>query len=588
MAGPAFRDGEAWSGLCSASGEGRGGDLVMTPSANVDADSGYYRELFDNVPIALVHLDMRPLLDRLAALGVEDASDFADLLRRQPSCIAQLLELPTIEGANPEAVRLFDARDIAELCGPIAWAWRACPGTIERSLMARLSGAPRYSEETRVNRLDGSSIDVLYTITFTGPLVERGANVVGFVDIRERKRADEELRKSERRYRDLFEHVPIALWQVDTSQLVFLLQTIRDAGVVDLSEYIDRHPDFLLTCMDAVTVQEVNAATVDLLEADRAEEFLGRPVRCFWEMSPETFRRSIQARYAGASGYTEETVLRTLKGRAVDVVYSISFLPTLQELGITLIGTLDIRGRRRAEARLQQMQAELAHSARISTLGELTASIAHEVKQPLTAISALSHAMLGWLRRAEPDLGELETLASDIREDALRASDIIDRIRGMAAKHDAERQLVSINELIRQSLLIVRHQCVEQGVAIRVDLEEGMPPLHADRVQIQQVIVNLALNAIQAMQDGADRLITVTSRNEDHRIVITVDDTGPGISPQNMDQLFAGFFTTKESGMGMGLAICRSIVHAHNGQIVACNHRRGARFIVTLPIQPGC
>lgn len=544
-----------------------------------------YRDLFQHVPVALLQLDMKPLMARLEALRREGVEDLAAYVENTPAFLDEVLQLPRIEQANAEALRMFGVDGVEALKGPIAWGWHERPETIRRSLCARLRGEPRYSEETRVNRPDGSAIDVLYTMTFSEALIDRGINVVGFVDISDRTIADEALRKSERRYRDLFHHVPMALWQVDTSGLVQLLGDLRAQGVTDLSAHIDAHPEFLRACMDAATVQEVNAATVELFGAASAEEFAGRRVTEYWELSPDTFRRSIEARFAGAPGYAEETVLLAQNGERVEVIYSISFLPALQELGVTLIGTVDVRDRKRAEARLQQVQAEFSHAARVSTLGELTASIAHEVNQPLAAISAFAQASLRWLQKPQPDLQEVMALTGDIVADAKRASDIIARIRGMALKRDPDPRPLPVNALIEESLLIVRHESIDKSVTIRTALEDALPLVMADRVQLQQVVVNLAMNAIQAMagSDGKERVLTVTTRAGASELEMVVEDTGGGIRGEHLDRLFSGFFTTKEGGMGMGLPICRSILQAHGGRIRAENGVGGARFTVTLP-----
>ncbi|MBO9623363.1 MAG: PAS domain S-box protein [Sphingomonas sp.] len=551
----------------------------------LEASEHRYRDLFQHVPVALLQLDMKPLMARLEALGQGGVEDLADYVENTPEFLDEVLQLPRIEQANVEALRLFGVDSVDALKGPIAWGWHERPETIRRSLCARLRGEPRYSEETRVNRRDGSPIDVLYTMTFSEALTDRGINVVGFVDISDRAVADEALRKSERRYRDLFHHVPMALWQVDTSGLVQLLGDLRAQGVTDLSAHIDAHPEFLRACMDAATVQEVNAATVELFGAASAEEFAGHRVTEYWELSPDTFRRSIEARFAGAPGYAEETVLQAQNGERVEVVYSISFLPALQELGITLIGTVDVRDRKRAEARLRQVQAEFSHAARVSTLGELTASIAHEVNQPLAAISAFGQASLRWLQKPEPDLQEVMALTGDIVADARRASDIIARIRGMALKRDPDPQPLSVNALIEESLLIVRHEGLDKGVTVETVLGDALPPVMADRVQLQQVVVNLAMNAIQAMAGAGvrERVLTVTTRAHAGEVEMLVEDTGGGIEPGHLERLFSGFFTTKENGMGMGLPICRSIVQAHGGRIRAENSGNGARFTVALP-----
>lgn len=549
-----------------------------------------YRDLFHHVPVALLQLDMRPLYARLDELRHAGIADLAAYVEQTPEFVDEVLQLPKIEEANAEALRLFRIGDAGPIRGPIAWAWHEQPETVRRSLAARLRGEAQYSEETRINRPDGSVVDVLYVMSFPQALMDHGINVVGFVDMSARREADLALRQSEHRYRDLFHHLPIALWQCDTSGLVALLGGLRASGVTDLSAYLDANPHFLLTCMQVVTIQEVNAETVRLCGATSADEFVGSTPWDYWRDNSGTFRRAIEARFAGRPGHSEETRMRTLSGGSVDIAFSIAFPPALQDHGITVVGTLDIGDRKRAEARLQEVQTNLSHAARVSTLGELTASIAHEVNQPLAAITAFGEASLRWLQRAEPEVSEVESLTREIISDARRASDIIARIRGMALKRDPEPRPLDIAEVIEEAMLIVRHESQSKRIEIEIEVSDALPPVMADKVQVQQVIVNLAVNALQAMANipSSRRILTVgATLNGAGHVEIRVDDSGPGIASDHLDQLFNGFFTTKENGMGMGLAICRSIIQEHGGSIGAANLAGGARFYFTLPTIPG-
>lgn len=545
-----------------------------------------YRDLFNHMPIALLQLNMKPLFSRLAAMRAEGITDLATYIRDNPAFVHEAIQLPQIEDANAEAVRLFETQSVDELKGPIAWGWNEKPETVGRSLQARLSGKPSYSEETRVNTRAGNVADVLYAMSFPEALTDQGINVVGFVDISERKKADRALGQSERRYRDLFDHMPIALWQCDTSVLVEILAGLKSVGITDLGAYLDADPEFLPRCLDVVTVQEVNAATVQLCGGSHPDDFAGTTAARYWHRNPGPFRRSLEARWAGKSGHVEETRMLALDGREIDVVFSISYPPALQERGITVVATVDIHDRKRAEERLRQAQADFSHAARVSTLGELTASIAHEVNQPLAAISALGQASLRWLARPEPDLQEVTALAGQMVEDARRASGIIARIRGMALKRDPELIPLHLNEVVEEALLIVRHESQSKAVDLAVRLESDLPPILGDKIQLQQVIINLAVNAIQAMasNNGKPRRLAVsTERGEGGQVTAMVSDTGTGIAAADMDNLFTGFFTTKKDGMGMGLSICRSIVQSHGGTISAGNHSDGACFVVSLP-----
>jgi C4-dicarboxylate-specific signal transduction histidine kinase len=256
--------------------------------------------------------------------------------------------------------------------------------------------------------------------------------------------------------------------------------------------------------------------------------------------------------------------------------------------GLVHGGMAKLAARRRAEEALRRAEADFAHAARISMLGELTASIAHELKQPLAAISVNGQAGLRWLDRPVPNIAEARETTAHVVSEARRAAEIIDRIRGMALRRAPEQTLVSLDELIEEAIVFLRPELQWRGVTVFQQLAADAPKVLADRVQVQQVIVNLAINAIQAMEQAGspERKITIsTSMPNGTTVRCSVEDSGPGIVPEHLDNLFERFFTTKESGMGMGLSICRSIIEAHGGRIAtdAGSVHGGARFYFTLP-----
>jgi signal transduction histidine kinase len=233
---------------------------------------------------------------------------------------------------------------------------------------------------------------------------------------------------------------------------------------------------------------------------------------------------------------------------------------------------------------------ELARAARLTTMGEMAASIAHELNQPLGAIVTSGNAGLRWLGRATPDLDEAKASLQQIVSDGNRASQIVGTIRATFKKGSEEKTLIDVNELIREVLTLVQRELHDHGVIVRTELEERLRRVSANRVQLQQVIVNLVTNAIEAMGSVTDReriLRVVSEVRESHVLLITVEDCGTGIDPKNIDRVFDRFFTTKSDGMGMGLAICRSIVEAHNGRLWAApTVRQGSVFHLLLPIAP--
>ncbi len=244
--------------------------------------------------------------------------------------------------------------------------------------------------------------------------------------------------------------------------------------------------------------------------------------------------------------------------------------------------------RRRAEAALREAQAELAHVTRAMTMGELKASIAHEINQPLAAVVANANACLRWLAGAVPNLDEAREAVGRIVRDGNRASDVIGRIRALFKKSDDEKALLDMNEVIHEVVGLIQSEIQKNGVALGMALALGLPRVMGDRVQLQQVILNLVMNGIEAMSAVTDRprdLVIRSDPYESDKVLIAVQDSGIGLNPESLDHLFAAFFTTKSKGMGMGLAISRSIVENHGGRLWAVpNNGPGATFQFTLDV----
>jgi len=224
----------------------------------------------------------------------------------------------------------------------------------------------------------------------------------------------------------------------------------------------------------------------------------------------------------------------------------------------------------------------------VASLGELTASIAHEVNQPLGAVVANAEACLGWLDRESPDLNEAHAAIERIVRDGHRASDVIRRVRALIKRTDTQMVLLDVNEVVSEAVNIVEHELLRYRVSRRMEISRDLPAVLGDRVQLQQVLLNLLINSIEAMQPITDRpreLVIRSKQDETQQVQVTVADCGIGLSAESAHRVFDAFVTTKSSGMGMGLSICRSIIHAHGGQIWASpNEPFGATVQFTLPL----
>ncbi|MFS8981059.1 ATP-binding protein [Cupriavidus necator] len=260
--------------------------------------------------------------------------------------------------------------------------------------------------------------------------------------------------------------------------------------------------------------------------------------------------------------------------------------------GVALV--LDLSERKRAEAeareserRYREIQTALAHANRVTTMGQLTASISHELKQPIGACGANAEAGLRWLAARSPNLEEARQAFERITKDARRASEIMNRIRGLVKNTPMDKEWVQINEAIGEVITLTRGEAMKNSVTVRMELAEDLPLVRGDRVQLQQAMLNLILNAIEAMSaidDGPRELTISTGKDEPSAVLVTVRDSGPGVAPENIERVFEPFCTTKAGGMGMGLSICRSIVQAHGGTLrLSANVPRGAVFQFTVP-----
>jgi len=412
-------------------------------------------------------------------------------------------------------------------------------------------------------------------------------------DVTDRQAAYAALVRSEQRYRRMFDASRIGVVQQDWSAVRAALSADGLQQVDVLQAYLAGHPEYSRQMRRLATVHEANPAframigAVDGMPAAASLDALLDP-------DDAGFAESLLAFARGDAFFEGETEMLRGDGSRVPILFTITFADPqahgLADDAGVLVFVVDITERRQAQDAALAAQAELAHATRVATLGELTASIAHEINQPLMAVVTNGQAGLRWLHRQPPELHEVDAAISRIVSEGRRASEIVSRVRDFLAKAPVRRQALQPATLVEEAASLVRHELARAGVWLRLSVAPGLPAVLGDRVQLEQVLVNLMLNASQAMATQAQpRMLTVEARlDAGDGIAITVSDSGPGIAPAHLERLFEPFFTTRPQGMGMGLAICRSTVQAHGGQLcVQQTSDQGSCFLMRLPAHHG-
>lgn len=387
------------------------------------------------------------------------------------------------------------------------------------------------------------------------------------------------------RYHRIFEATVVAFWEIDLSDMHARLTTQLMQNGGDPIAWLLANPEFSRLSLDRCPVLDLNTRAQQMFGVSR-QQALTQPFGhwCPPECEPHMLSNLI-AYLSGKDGFEGETQMRRADGSLFPVHISTAFPHQSVTRPAGTFAIMDISGRIAREQALAQAHAELAHAARVATLGELTAAIAHEVNQPLAAILTNGNAALRWLRRDMPDLGEAGEAIERMIGEGTRAAQIITRTRQLASKGSADRARLASGPVVAEAVAIVERQISAAGARLCLDLAENLPPIHADRIQVQQVVINLLVNAAQAMADAEApvRIIDVRASYEGGQIVIEISDTAPGFDDEQAGQLFNAFYTTKANGMGIGLSISKTIIEAHGGTMTADSQPDGARFRINLP-----
>jgi len=409
-------------------------------------------------------------------------------------------------------------------------------------------------------RKDGSRAPVLIGVT---AFDEKRDQVIGFVlDLTERKRAEAELRESEQNYRMLFESIDEGFCTIEV--LFDQNENPVDYRFLQISPSFERQTG----------IKNASGRRMREIAPQHEEhwfEIYGRIA-----LTGEPMRFENEAKQFGRWYDVYAFRVEDPKRRRVGILFK------------------DITERKRAEAeardserRYREMQADLAHANRVAAMGQLTASITHEIRQPLAAVKMSGNAALRWLAKDPPEIDETKQAIENIVKDADRAADVISRIHGLVRKAGPSKDALDINAAILEVIDLIRAEANKVGVRIQLQLADSLPRIQGDRVQLQQVMINLIINAIQAMTDveGLREAHISTDYNGTKEVRVAVRDSGPGLSAQKLPHLFEPFYTTKPDGMGMGLSISRSIIEDHGGRLWASDHELGgAIFQFTIPV----
>lgn len=545
-----------------------------------------YQDLFQAMTVSFWELDLSLVSDLLDESMLASDGDISTYFQRYPDCVERVLRSTRILDVNDQTLTLFGGLNKSDLLGTLDRFWspeRWMDGA--SAVLNVLARNASVTIETRLRRLDAVEFDAQFTLWFSADDRHRGLAAV--TDITGRVKAYQQLEESEQRFRDLFQHLPVPVLQVNSERLLGHLEKLKAEGVDDLKAYLSENPGFIRTAMDNTFIEHANHAAMKVLgAADRAT--LEGPITPLFRNHLDVYARLLQNRFQDFETYEEEIALTTFDGRVREGNLTVTYLPSMNTPGVTINALVDTTEKKQAERRLRQIEAEYAHAARISMLGELTASIAHEVNQPLAAITTYGEAGLKWLDGPDADLAQFKEVMGRIVADARRAAGIIGRVRNMASPRRQEHDLVPLDELVAEALQFLKHELQFHDVKV-THLRSGlMHPVKVDRIQLQQVIVNLMVNAVQAMtiSGSAQREIMVRTAIDRFKVQCTVEDSGPGIPTDKADSIFEAFYTTKDGGMGMGLPISRSIIEAHDGAMSVDNGSAlgGARFSFTLPL----
>jgi C4-dicarboxylate-specific signal transduction histidine kinase len=403
--------------------------------------------------------------------------------------------------------------------------------------------------------------------------------------------ANTALTRSEKRYRSIFEQAPVSLWEQDFSEVRALLAALRQQGVRDLAAHAREQPGFARDCARRIRTVHANEATAELLRLSSPGEALGSIER-FLPPGDSSLLSVLAAMAEGQDRFEGPAKLVAADGQVLTVLLGISFPDEDDEFGRVVVGMVDVTQREQLQQTQMAVQAELARASRAATVGALSASIAHEINQPLGAVVMNAQTCLRWLAKDPPDVEAAVRAAERTVRDGRRAAEIVQRTRGQLVRDERSDAAIDLPALVEETVALLEAELSAHAARVVTRFAPAVPPVRADRVALQQVLINLMTNGVHAMADtpAAARELTVgvdgPAGADMPEVRVSVRDRGKGIAEDAQARLFEPFFTTKRGGMGMGLAICRSTVESYGGRLTAANHEEGgAVFAFALPAE---
>lgn len=388
---------------------------------------------------------------------------------------------------------------------------------------------------------------------------------------------------AERLHAEAFNRASTSIWVENWTEVGEVITALRHKGI-DPVAYLETHPDLVQRLHQSVLITDVNDVTMDLIGVWDKTQLIGRLAEVV-PASSKTFDHWLLALARGDRFYRAESRVTRYDGTVRDCLVTAALPENQERFGSIFVNVLDVTDYKADQARLATAERDIARASRLLTMGTLTASIAHEVNNPLAAVITNAEASLRWLRRPTANLAEVEAAITGAIEAARRAQEVVDRTRRLVTETPHKLGKLSVAETIHDVVLLLERELQDGQITIDVKVDPTTPPVMADVVEVQQVLINLLLNAIHAMKGAnSEHDILVNAQPLDGRVEIAISDCCVGIAPEQLDRLFDPFYSTKANGMGMGLSVCKACVEAHGGRLqVSSTHYAGSTFTFTLP-----